>query len=131
MMSDLPETTRKVLAAQARAAQGEWSQVDTQREQAAFAWLELAGVKDAVVPFAADLAEVLPDKPLRIRRDFPRLLQLIKVCAILHQLQRERDADDRVIATLADYAMVREVVARVFARGIAGLPRKPSNWSKR
>ncbi|HKB37336.1 MAG TPA: hypothetical protein VKD72_12875, partial [Gemmataceae bacterium] len=79
---------------------------------------------EAVVPFAGTLADAMPDRPLRLRRDFPRLLQLIKACALLHQQQRQLDEHGRVIADLADYAMVRELVAPIFLRAVAGVTEK-------
>ena len=43
------------------------------------------------------------DVAVRLRRDFSVVLSLIKAHAILHQATRERDADGRIVATLADY----------------------------
>ncbi len=39
----------------------------------------------------------------RVRRDLNTLLSLIQACAILHQAQRQRIEDGRIIATLDDY----------------------------
>jgi hypothetical protein len=124
LVDDSPETTRQVLAHQAENASGRVRQVKMDDLHAVFTWLHVAGAKEAVVPFAEGLADALPDKPLRLRRDFPRLLQLIKVCALLHQLQRQLDDERRVIAELADYAIVRQLVAPIFLRTIAGVTEK-------
>ena len=51
---------------------------------------------------------------IRLRRDFTTLLTLIKSHAILHQATRARDAAGRVIATLADYQAVRDLVLDLF-----------------
>src|SRR5581483_7631146 len=91
LVNDSPATTRQVLAAQAAKARGEFRPGEGQDLHAAFTWLQEAGAKEAVVPFAAELAAAMPDQPLRLRRDFPRLLGLVQVCALLHQKQRERD----------------------------------------
>src|SRR5262249_20951641 len=116
--------TGQVLALQALRAQGLLPAVDTQGWQEAFEWLVLAGVHDAVVPYADHLAAHMPSEPLRIRRDFARLLEALRIFAVLHQRQRRRDADGRVTATLADYAMVRALLADTFKIAVEGLTPK-------
>ena len=39
------------------------------------------------------------------------MLNLIKAHALLHQASRERDKEGRIIATITDYRVVRELVA--------------------
>jgi hypothetical protein len=124
LVDDSATMTRQVLTLQAERASGVFEQQDVEDVRMAFAWLQAAGVKEAVVPYAERLAEMMPARPLRLRRDFPRLLQLIKTCALLHQLQRTRDGQGRVVADLADYAMVRELVAPIFLRAVRGLTEK-------
>ena len=46
--------------------------------------------------------------------DFRQLLTVIQAVALLHQRQRERDNRGRIIATLADYAIARDVLDEVF-----------------
>jgi hypothetical protein len=46
------------------------------------------------------------------------LLTLICAHALLHRASRDRDETGAIIATTADYATVRELVADVFAEGI-------------
>jgi hypothetical protein len=53
-----------------------------------------------------------------LRRDFGALLNLIRAHAILHQASRERNSDGRIIATLEDYALVRELVADLVSEGV-------------
>ena len=67
------------------------------------------------IPFALKLAELVPPVAVRLRRDFATVLNLVKAHAILHQQTRERDADDRIVATTADYAAVRDLVADLVA----------------
>ncbi len=73
-------------------------------------WLTLGELR-VVVPYARQLADAIPPVALRLRRDVPMILGLIETHAILHQVTRERDAQGRIIATLDDYATVRELVA--------------------
>lgn len=55
---------------------------------------------------------------VRLRRDFPAILNLIRAHAVLHQATRERDDEGRVIAILEDYAAVRELVADIVSEGV-------------
>jgi hypothetical protein len=55
---------------------------------------------------------------VRLRRDFGALLNLIRAHALLHQATRERDAEGRIVATIEDYAAVRELVADLVSEGI-------------
>jgi hypothetical protein len=112
---DTPAHSRAILAGQAERATGAApSPPDLALWHALQAWLAVAGVHDARVPFAPALAALVPPQTLRIRRDFPKLLSLVKACALLHQVQRERAADGAVLAALADYAIVRELLAESF-----------------
>ena len=64
---------------------------------------------EVVVPFAKELADGLTYTGMnpRILRDFQRILSLIKSAAILRHPSRERNSEDRLIATLEDYDTVR------------------------
>lgn len=55
---------------------------------------------------------------MRLRRDFGAVLNLIRTHAILHQASRERDGDDRIVATLEDYEAVRDLVEDLVSDGI-------------
>ncbi|MGH2355266.1 MAG: hypothetical protein ACRDJN_26955 [Chloroflexota bacterium] len=57
----------------------------------------------------------MPINAIRIRRDFAKLLALITASAVLHQRRREKDGDGRIVATLDDYALVREVTTDAYA----------------
>jgi hypothetical protein len=54
---------------------------------------------------------------LRIRRDAHGLLSAIRVSAVLHRTQRERDGKGRIVAALADYGTAYEA----FDAGLAAL----------
>jgi Domain of unknown function (DUF3854) len=80
-------------------------------------WLEGAEHR-VTIPFAEQLAELIPPVAVRLRRDFGAVLALIRAHAVLHQLSRHRDDAGRVIATIEDYAAVRDLVADVLAEGV-------------
>jgi hypothetical protein len=104
-VTDTREQTRRVFRA---LADGLTEEPDRGRWQALQTWLE-AGEHRVDIPYAGALAEKMGDVAVRLRRDFSVILSLIKAHAILHQATRERDAQGRIVATLADYARVRDL----------------------
>ena len=84
---------------------------------------ELKTVK-VQIPYAMWLADNTPDAPLRIRRDFNKLLALVEASAILHQYQRETGENKEVFANLADYFIARELVCKVFPASLLGINQK-------
>src|SRR5215217_3754349 len=114
-VSDTQEQTRGVMAALAEEA-GELGP-NLRSWHALQEWLGAAEHR-VWVPYARELADLIPPLAVRLRRDFGALLNLIRAHAILHQESRERDAEGRIIATLEDYAVVRELVADLVAEGV-------------
>jgi hypothetical protein len=55
---------------------------------------------------------------VRQSRDFPLLLSTIKTLAIMHQARRERDHDGRIVASLHDYEMARDLLNDLLSQGI-------------
>jgi len=114
VVNDTPEQTARVLAAQAEERE---EAVDYRPWHALQEWLA-SGERRVTIPFAAALARTIPPKAVRLRRDFPAVLSLIRAHALLHQANRDTDAQGRIIATLDDYAAVRELVADLVAEGV-------------
>lgn len=81
------------------------------------AWLQTAE-RRVTIPYALQLAGLIPPVAVRLRRDFAAVLALIRSHAILHQLTRDRDRRGRIVATLDDYEVVRGLVADVIAAGV-------------
>lgn len=112
--NDSPEQTRRVLRAIAEERRTEpdyrpWHELQ--------AWLK-ADERRVVVPYARWLADNVPPVAVRLRRDFKSVMALIRAHALLHQAQRERDAEGRIIASEADYAAVRELVLPAVSEGV-------------
>jgi hypothetical protein len=107
-VTDSAEQTRAIMLAQAGFA----PTPDVTPWHELHAWLEANDTKVSV-PFASTLAAAIPPVAVRLRRDFPTVLALIRAHALLHQLNRERDDDGAVVATLDDYAAVREIIAQI------------------
>ena len=77
-------------------------------------WL-VAGPVLVTVPFAERLADLVPPVAVRLRRDFSTVLNLTRAHALLHRASRALDDEGRVVATVADYAAVRELIADLVA----------------
>jgi Domain of unknown function (DUF3854) len=111
---DSRDQTARVLAALADETERngnleEWHQLQR--------WLTAAEHR-VTIPYAGKLAELVPPVAVRLRRDFGTLLALIRAHAILHQQTRQRDDDGRIVASLDDYAVVRELVSDIMAAGV-------------
>lgn len=113
-VSDTQEQTRDVLLAMAdedreKPDMGPWH--DLQR------WLEAAEHR-VTIPYATDLAALIPPVAVRLRRDFATVLTFVRTHAMLHQANRGRDARRRIVASLDDYASVRELIADLVSEGV-------------
>jgi hypothetical protein len=118
-LDDGPEHTAAVLRAQAMKAAGiERPQPDVTAWQALHRWID-AGPKAVVAPFFDDLAASTDPTNGRMKRDFPKVLQMVNAHALIHQATRERDPVGRIVATLADYAAVHDLMAGLLAEGQA------------
>lgn len=119
-ITDTPEQTKAVMRAIARRATAE---VDLSEWHALDTWLSL-GPHDVAIPYAEQLADLIPPIAVRLRRDFGQLLNLISAHVLLHQATRATDSEGRVVATLDDYAVVRDLVHELFSDEVeATVPR--------
>ena len=82
-----------------------------------------------LIPFADRIK--LPTNPLRVRRDWPRVLGLVEASALLHQRQRlstEKNGHLYLIATVDDYAIARELVISLLEPVLSGAtPKQEAN----
>ena len=113
-VADTREQTKAVLLAMAA---GSAEREELSSWKALQVWLGHAEHRVAI-PFALRLAERTQPISVRLRRDFGAVLSLITGHAILHQCSRRRDEGGQIIATLQDYAAVRELVADVVSEGV-------------
>jgi hypothetical protein len=113
-VTDTQEQTAAVL--KGLAADGR-PPVDVATWHALHDWLAL-GERRVVVPFTKALVGLIPPLAVRLRRDIPQLLALVKAHALLHRATRLRDDAGRIVATLADYGAVRPLVEPLIASGV-------------
>ena len=115
-VTDTQDQTRAVMAALAEEIGN--TGLDLTIWQALQVWLGSAEHR-VWIPYAKKLAELIRPVAVRLRRDFGALLNLIRAHALLHQATRERDAEERIVATIEqDYAAVRKLVADLVSEGI-------------
>ena len=111
-VSESQEQTRGVIDSLASRVAG-----DTAASSDLSAWHDLQrwiayGPNDAIIPFARQIASKIPPAMVRFRRDVGSLFSFIKASAILHQAQRQKDSQGRVIATIADYALAYPIFSK-------------------
>jgi hypothetical protein len=109
--------TKDIIEENLRRAAGKGTVSAEVRETLCAAWhdaVRLLEPLDVIIQFAERIQ--VPSTPLRLRRDVPRLLNIIRLVTWLHQHDRERDDQGRVIATEADFAKAIEIVGDSFAR---------------
>ena len=92
---------------------------DRSEWHAYYSWLRLHGPFRVRVPFGRALAEKIPPRAVRLRRDVGLLFTLIATHAVLNLPRRERDDSGRLIATINDYQAVHRLADQVLAQGVA------------
>lgn len=86
-------------------------------------YLQAKAPWDVHIPFAKKLANEIGKSDLapRILRDFARLLSLIKAVAIIRHRHRRLDEKGRIVAEIADYSTVRDLVNDMYADTVSGV----------
>jgi hypothetical protein len=112
VVKDTPDQTRAVMRA---IADEDDPDLEVEPWHALQRWLEPRRV---AVPYATELAELIPAVAVRLRRDFGSVLGLVRAHALLHQASRVEDEQGRIVATIEDYGVVRELVADLVASGV-------------
>jgi hypothetical protein len=79
----------------------------------------LAGQDNRVwVSYSEALAEEIEAYDVRQRRDITLLLNAVETSAIMHQAKRERDHHGRIVASLRDYEIARDLLNDLLSEGI-------------
>jgi len=90
--------------------------------------LKLLKRKKVYIPYAKNIANYLNKsynfEAIRLRRDFSRLLDLIKCSAVLHQYQRKEIEKDTIEANEQDYLIASEVINYIQTATFKGLTHK-------
>ncbi len=110
-VDDSPEQTRRILVG--LSDRHGRTPADVEDWHALHIWIG-SGERRVSIPYAQQLAQCIPPVAIRLRRDFPMLLTLISAHALLHRATRGSDAEGRIVATLNDYRVVRDLVGELF-----------------
>lgn len=106
---DSPDLTRRIGDITARKALGENFDISLEKLNLFKNAQRLLNPEfKVIIPFAREVFNAFPDKPVRIRRDRERFRELIENVTILHQFHRKQiKKEGRILlaATLADYYM--------------------------
>jgi len=121
--------TKDILQQQAKEAGPDAFQIKAEREQIKRvhqnAQRLLRSDLDVIIPFSHLID--FPPENIRARRDFPKLLNLIKVIANLHQIQREiihQGDKECIVATLVDYELAYHLVKDTFVETLDDLDKR-------
>lgn len=69
-----------------------------------------------VVPYAEQVGELIPSDRVEVRRAFPHLIGMVQAVTLLHERQRERNANGALVATEEDYQIARHLLSKPMAR---------------
>lgn len=115
------DQTARVLEATARAAAKRPAADSARRQAVHYTLHRILPRCDVKIPFAEHVSALYPSGQLDARRSFRHLLGLVKASALLHFLQRQRDSDGNVIATLDDYAVAERLARDPFNAAASGV----------
>jgi hypothetical protein len=111
------EQTERIVTTLANKYTGDTVPTDIDRiVQKHWAFQRLLQPHAVVVPYAARLGELLKCDRVEMRRGFPQIVAMIKAIALLHQFQRQRDDQGRLLATPQDYAIARRLLLKPMRR---------------
>jgi len=116
-LDETAEQTERITREVLRRAAGKGDVSQNERDALYAAWhdaVRLLEPAELIVPFAERIK--VPSTPLRLRRDVPRLLNIIRLVAWVHQHTRDRDEAGRIIATEDDFERAIHMVGDSFAR---------------
>ncbi len=80
-----------------------------------------------LIPFVEELRITFPKEPIRVRRDYGKLLALISVITLVHQEQRPKEKigqEEYLVATLADFYIAKVLFEGIFQKTIYEIPPK-------
>jgi hypothetical protein len=112
-----PEQTRRIITTLGLMYGGNTQSADIARiVEKHHALQRLLQGYQVVVPYAPNLGRLLNCEGVEMRRGFPQIIATIQAVTLLHQFQRERDGQGRLLATPGDYQLARHLLLKPLAR---------------
>jgi hypothetical protein len=90
---------------------------EIEKWKAFHSWIAL-GSHEVIIPYANAIFSNIPPIAARLFRDMNKLGELIKAHALIHQQNRKRTSDGKIIAELIDYEAIYSITADWFAIGV-------------
>lgn len=125
--------TRKIIKFKAKDAEFQNSQI---REPdpliVQFLNSDILQPHNVAIPYADDLSEIFPIKSLAARRDWDKMITLVRMSAILHQLQRRRvqnpdyKMDYFILADKIDLDYAIDIAGTTLEQTLAGIQKRTS-----
>jgi len=115
--------TSDVLSIDAQTAAGINSDIDEKEIQTWCVFHDSLEILDVIIPFAPDIYEFFVqggELQVSARRAFKRVMISIKTISLLHQKQRKKDDQGRVIAEFSDYALAYQLIDNAFRESLGG-----------
>ena len=117
-IDDSPEQTRRVKNVVFTRSTAQWREPDLSLFQALQTELR---PRQVFVPESwRGLVDKTPNEPVRMRRDFERLLAVIRTLALLHQYQRGQG--DQIEACWQDFYLANRVLKTAFGKTVGQIP---------
>jgi len=121
------EQTQRILRYQAKKASSVNKDEYTREEMVLRCLLYKLAPHKVLIPYAEKLSELFPSEEFQARRDFERLLALIKCVALIFQKQRalvESKGEKVLLADLTDLAYALKLVKPILFTTLYALPKK-------
>ncbi len=122
--NDSEEYLRLALRSIARRRNGAEADQPPEAERAALRYLGLVPYPGIVIRYGEWVAQQISVREPSMLRHFDRLLAAVEASAWLHHLQRGRDDQLHIVATVADYAHATAVMEKAFATATSSVTEK-------
>lgn len=117
-LDESPEHSQKIVQSIAEQKESEAQSDQDVSDWYAYAeWLRLGGPYRVVIPFATKVAEHVPTKSVRVRRDINSLFATIEASAVANRLHRDATETGAIIATWDDYELAVACVGQSISEG--------------
>ena len=122
-----PEQTGRIIEVIAAQHSGTTPQSDHGRIiQRHHALQRLLKPHQVVIRYAERIGELFTTDRVEARRAFPQVISMIEASAILHQHQRQKDEQGRLVANEEDYQLVHHLMCKPLGHSLGGALSDPA-----
>lgn len=116
-----PEQTKDIIKIEGKKACGKTESVDDNEIKALQVFNGSLESLKVNIPYSNDISDFVVkngDLPVSARRAFRRVITSIKTICLIHQKQRLKDGQGRVIAEISDYALAYQLIEGPFRESL-------------